>query len=98
MLKFHNFSPFELQNFLQSAMKYQQELYIKEGLEWTKIDFFDNEIICDLIDKNNYGILNLLDETHIKNNDTLLLRVHQCCAGHPNYVSQENGMLHRCFQ
>lgn len=70
-------------------MKYQQELYIKDGLDWMKIDFFDNETICDLIDKDNYGILNLIDEPHIRNDDAILLRIHQCCAGHPNYVSQD---------
>lgn len=24
---------------------------MKEGLDWTKIDFYDNQPICDLIDK-----------------------------------------------
>lgn len=32
-------------------LKNQQELYFKEGLDWTKIDFYDNQPICDLIDK-----------------------------------------------
>lgn len=79
-------------------MKYQQELYIKDGLEWIKIDFFDNETICDLIDKTNYGILSLIDEPHIKTDDTLMMRIHQCCAGHPNYVSQEMAISHGTFQ
>lgn len=79
-------------------MKYQQELYIKDGLEWNKIDFFDNETICDLIDKNNYGILNLIDEPHIKNDDTLMSRIHQCCAGHPNFVSQDIAINQGTFQ
>jgi myosin heavy subunit len=39
------------QNFIQSVLKYQQDLYAKEGLEWTKIDYFDNQSICELIDK-----------------------------------------------
>lgn len=73
-------------------MKYQQELYIKESLEWVKIDFFDNESICDLLDKNNYGILNILDEPHIKTDEAFSIRCHQCCAGHPNYLSDDNGL------
>lgn len=32
-------------------LKNQQELYVREGLDWTKIDFYDNQPICDLIDK-----------------------------------------------
>jgi myosin heavy subunit len=35
------------------VLKNQQELYVKEGLDWTKIDFYDNQPICDLIDKVN---------------------------------------------
>lgn len=39
------------QSFIQNVLKYQQDLYAKEGLEWTKIDYFDNQSICELIDK-----------------------------------------------
>lgn len=86
------------QNFLQSTMKYQQELYIKDGLEWIKIDFFDNETICDLIDKDNYGILHLIDEPQIRNDDAVMVRIQQCCAGHPNYVSQDTAISQGVFQ
>lgn len=73
-------------------------MYIKEGLDWNKIDFFDNDIICDLIDKNSYGILNLLDEPHIKTDEAFMLRVQQCCAGHPNYLTEDNNVLRKSFQ
>lgn len=86
------------QSFLQNVFKNQQELYIKEGLDWNKIDFFDNYAICDLIDKNNYGILNLLDEPHIKSDEAFLLRVQQCCAGNPNYLPEDNNMMRKSFQ
>lgn len=39
------------QSYIKIVLKNQQELYVKEGLEWTKIDFYDNQPICDLIDK-----------------------------------------------
>lgn len=83
---------------MQSIFKNQQELYVKEGLDWNKIDFFDNDVICDLIDRENYGLLNLLDEPHIKSDETLLLRIQQCSAGHPNYLTEDNNQLRKSFQ
>lgn len=87
-----------LQSFLQNIFKYQQEMYVKEGLDWIKIDYFDNDTICDLIDKRSYGILNLLDEPHIKTDEAFLLRVQQCCSGHPNYLTEDNNSIRKSFQ
>lgn len=39
------------QSYIQIVLKYQQDLYVREGLEWTKIDFYDNQSICEMIDK-----------------------------------------------
>lgn len=39
------------QSYIHIVLKYQQELYVREGLEWTKIDFYDNQPICELMDK-----------------------------------------------
>lgn len=39
------------QSYIKIVLKTQQDLYLKEGLEWTKIDFYDNQPVCDLIDK-----------------------------------------------
>lgn len=58
---------------------------MREGLDWQKIDFFDNESICELIDKQTFGILKLLDEPQVTNDDTLSARLQQCCSGHPNF-------------
>lgn len=74
-------------------------MYVREGLDWTRVDHFDNENICELIDKQNYGILTLLDEPHINCDNALLLRLQQCCAGNPNFLSQDTtGGNHRTFQ
>ncbi|GAB0093119.1 unconventional myosin-Ib [Sergentomyia squamirostris] len=77
------------QHFLSSVLKEQQELYIREGLEWTKVDFFDNSGICDLFDRANYGILSLLDEPHVACDEIYLTRMHQCSDGHPNFLSED---------
>nr|DBA32865.1 TPA: hypothetical protein GDO54_000620 [Pyxicephalus adspersus] len=38
------------QIFIQMTLKEEQEEYTREGIEWTRISFFDNEIICNLIE------------------------------------------------
>lgn len=78
-------------------LKHQQELYSREGLEWSRIDYFDNESICELIDKPNFGILKLLDEAQISSDEMLASRLQQCCSGHPNFdsiLSEEGQTMH----
>ncbi|KAG9491550.1 hypothetical protein GDO78_000195 [Eleutherodactylus coqui] len=55
------------QIFIQMTLKEEQEEYAREGIEWTRIDFFDNEIICKLIEDVTYDTHGFLD----KNNDLL---------------------------
>lgn len=74
-------------------------MYLREGLEWCRIDYFNNETICELIDKPNYGILSLLDEPQVTCDDTFFTRVYQCCSGHPNFVGHNKGNRDvNCFQ
>ncbi|XP_055602318.1 unconventional myosin-Va isoform X2 [Uranotaenia lowii] len=49
------------QQFNQHVFKLEQEQYLKEGIEWTMIDFYDNQPCIDLIE-TKLGILDLLDE------------------------------------
>ena len=36
---------------------------MQEGLKWTPIDYFNNKIVCDLIEnKNPPGIMSVLDD------------------------------------
>ncbi|XP_030370205.1 unconventional myosin-Ia isoform X2 [Scaptodrosophila lebanonensis] len=84
------------QNFVCNVLRSEQELYLREGLEWSRIDYFDNESICELIDKPNYGILSLINEPHLNTNEQLLLRIQQCCAGHPNFMTSGSNSM--CFQ
>ena len=41
--------------------KLEQDEYLKEGIEWKMIDFYDNQPCIDLIE-TKLGILDLLDE------------------------------------
>ncbi|CAF99593.1 unnamed protein product, partial [Tetraodon nigroviridis] len=40
-----------------------QEEYVQEGIKWTPIEYFNNKIVCDLIEsKNPPGIMSILDD------------------------------------
>lgn len=49
------------QEFNQHVFKLEQEEYVKEEIEWSFIDFADNQPCIDLIE-NRLGVLSLLDE------------------------------------
>lgn len=49
------------QQFNMHVFKLEQEEYVREKIEWTFIDFYDNQPCIDLIEKP-LGILDLLDE------------------------------------
>ncbi|KMZ61687.1 putative Myosin XI [Zostera marina] len=50
------------QHFNQHVFKMEQEEYTKEEINWSYIDFVDNQDILDLIEKKPGGIIALLDE------------------------------------
>jgi myosin heavy subunit len=41
--------------------RYKEE-YEREAIDWSYIDFVDNQDVLDLIEKKNTGIISLLDE------------------------------------
>lgn len=49
------------QQFNQHVFKLEQEEYLKEGIVWTMIDFYDNQPCIDLIE-SKLGVFDLLDE------------------------------------
>lgn len=50
------------QHFNEHVLKLEQEEYTKEGINWSYIDFIDNQDVLDLIEKKPLGIISLLDE------------------------------------
>ncbi|XVF38109.1 hypothetical protein REPUB_Repub20aG0070100 [Reevesia pubescens] len=50
------------QHFNQHVFKMEQEEYKKEEIDWSYIEFIDNQDILDLIEKKPRGIIALLDE------------------------------------
>ncbi|XP_043718546.1 myosin-17-like [Telopea speciosissima] len=50
------------QHFNQHVFKMEQEDYTKEEINWSYIEFVDNQDVLDLIEKKPGGIISLLDE------------------------------------
>ncbi|KAB7502891.1 Myosin-IA [Armadillidium nasatum] len=50
------------QLFIELVLRQEQEEYRKEGIEWTAVEYFNNEIICDLVEANHKGLISVLDE------------------------------------
>ncbi|XP_070174638.1 unconventional myosin-Ia-like [Littorina saxatilis] len=80
------------QIFIELTLKEEQEEYIKEGIEWIHVEYFNNAVICELIEKSVSGILSLLDEECLRPGNTtdrtFLAKLDERCAGHPHYESR----------
>lgn len=51
-----NFCNEKLQQlFIQLTLKSEQEEYLREGIAWENIEYFNNKIICDLIEEKYKG-------------------------------------------
>lgn len=51
-----NFCNEKLQQlFIQLTLKQEQEEYLREGIEWEPVEYFNNIIICDLIEERHRG-------------------------------------------
>ncbi|XP_058279798.1 unconventional myosin-Ia [Hirundo rustica] len=81
------------QIFILMTLKEEQEEYVREGIQWTPVEFFDNSIICNLIENSTSGILAMLDEECLRpgvvNEDTFLTKLNQLLATHKHYESKE---------
>lgn len=43
-------------------LRQEQEEYKKEGIAWQEITYFNNQVICDLVEKQHQGIIAIVDE------------------------------------
>ncbi|CAN8005135.1 unnamed protein product, partial [Ixodes hexagonus] len=51
------------QIFIELTLKAEQEEYVQEGIRWTPIDYFNNKVVCDLIEsKAPPGVFSVLDD------------------------------------
>ncbi|XP_049518220.1 unconventional myosin-Ie isoform X2 [Dermacentor silvarum] len=51
------------QIFIELTLKAEQEEYVQEGIQWKAIDYFNNKVVCDLIEsKVPPGVFSVLDD------------------------------------
>ncbi|XP_076119885.1 unconventional myosin-Ib isoform X2 [Alosa pseudoharengus] len=99
------------QIFIELTLREEQEEYVREGIEWTNIEYFNNAIICDLIENNQNGILAMLDEECLRpgtvTDDTFLDKLNTICAEHQHFESRQSknskfltdhSLPHNCFR
>ncbi|KAM9841673.1 unconventional myosin-Ih [Aulostomus maculatus] len=81
------------QLFIQLTLKSEQEEYEMEGIEWEPVPYFNNKIICDLVEEKHRGIISLLDEECLRPGEatdlTLLEKMEEKIGGHPHFVTHK---------
>ncbi|XP_042890951.1 unconventional myosin IC-like [Penaeus japonicus] len=84
------------QVFIELTLKSEQEEYKREGIEWEPVKFFDNKIICDLVEEKHKGIISLLDEECLRPGDatdlTFLNKMDSHLSKHDHYFSYETAV------
>uniref|UniRef100_A0A667ZSR4 Myosin IH n=1 Tax=Myripristis murdjan TaxID=586833 RepID=A0A667ZSR4_9TELE len=79
------------QLFIQLTLKSEQEEYEAENIEWEPVQFFNNKIICDLVEERHRGIISILDEECLRPGDatdlTFLERLEEKMGSHPHFVT-----------
>ncbi|KAF8105261.1 hypothetical protein N665_0161s0057 [Sinapis alba] len=77
------------QHFNQHVFKMEQEEYTKEEIDWSYIEFIDNQDVLDLIEKKPGGIIALIDEACMfpkSTHDTLAQKLYQTFNGHKRFT------------
>ena len=81
------------QLFIELTLKSEQEEYRREGIEWEHVDYFNNKIICDLVEEKHKGIISILDEECLRPGDTsdlsFLHKMDEALSGHQHYISHK---------
>ncbi|KAM3927563.1 unconventional myosin-Ie [Leptodactylus fuscus] len=90
------------QIFIELTLKAEQEEYVQEGIRWTPIDYFNNKIVCDLIENkvNPPGVMSILDDVcatmHAVGegaDQTLLQKLKMAVGTHEHFNSWNQGFI-----
>lgn len=82
------------QLFIELVLKQEQEEYNREGIEWQNIDYFNNQIICDLVEAPHKGVLSIMDDAckmtaEVVTDEMLLEAMDKKLKGHKHYMSRQ---------
>ncbi|KAG5232665.1 myosin [Salix suchowensis] len=77
------------QHFNQHVFKMEQEEYTKEEIDWSYIEFVDNQDVLDLLEKKPGGIIALLDEACMfpkSTHETFSNKLYQTFKVHKRFI------------
>ncbi|CAL4961732.1 unnamed protein product [Urochloa decumbens] len=77
------------QHFNQNVFKMEQEEYTREQINWSYIEFVDNQDVLDLIEKKPGGIIALLDEACMfpkSTHETLSQKLYEKFKNHKRFT------------
>uniref|UniRef100_A0AAX7SER9 Unconventional myosin-Id n=1 Tax=Astatotilapia calliptera TaxID=8154 RepID=A0AAX7SER9_ASTCA len=81
------------QLFIQLVLKQEQDEYQREGIPWKHIDYFNNQIIVDLVEQQHKGIFAVLDEACMNvgkvTDEVFLQGLNTKLAKHAHYTSRK---------
>ncbi|TRY93055.1 hypothetical protein DNTS_023831 [Danionella cerebrum] len=81
------------QLFIELILRQEQDEYQREGITWQHIEYFNNQIIVDLVEQPHKGIISILDEACLtagKVTDTVCLdSMDKKLGQHPHYTSRK---------
>ncbi|XP_034029626.1 myosin IEb [Thalassophryne amazonica] len=90
------------QIFIELTLKAEQEEYVQEGIKWSPIEYFNNKVVCDLIESklSPPGIMSILDDVcatmHAKGegaDQTLLQKLQGQIGSHEHFSSWNRGFV-----
>lgn len=68
---------------IELVLKQEQEEYRQEGIEWQTVEFFNNQVICDLVERPHQGVFAIMDEACLnvgKITDEVLYSLFSCSS------------------
>ncbi|CAF0868028.1 unnamed protein product [Brachionus calyciflorus] len=75
--------------FIELTLKSEQEEYAAEGIVWEPIEYFNNKIICNLIEQKPISIIDFMDEECLRpgepNDITFLDKISTYFLKHPHF-------------
>nr|CCA21290.1 myosinlike protein putative [Albugo laibachii Nc14] len=88
------------QHFNRTVLRLEQEMYEREAIEWSFINFPDNSACIDLIQAKPCGILNVLDEECIVpqgNDQNFARKLYRQHADHPHFSADSTHQASHLF-
>uniref|UniRef100_A0A4W3J825 Myosin IH n=1 Tax=Callorhinchus milii TaxID=7868 RepID=A0A4W3J825_CALMI len=78
---------------IELTLKSEQEEYEAEGIQWEPIQYFNNKIICDLVEERHRGIISILDEECLRPGEatdfTFLMKLEEKEGSHPHFLTHK---------